>query len=312
MRIIFLDRPTFLPDWLRDRLRTVAEFEDFHDEPDEETAVRRLAECDLAIVEWTNLTRDVLRRAQRLRHIALVTSAFDFVDVAAAAECGISVSYCPSYAAHSVAEHIFALILSLTRHIRAAESAVRGGSRHEYGPFLGVDLRGRRLGIVGTGRTAIEAAAIARGFGMEVVFHSHSGRPIKELPMVTLDELLATSDVISLQIPLNASTRMIIDAERLSMMKSSAYLINIGRPQLLDQPALAMMLREGRLAGAGLDDLADPGGNQFYDLPNVVLTPGIAWFTKEALEANMIELWQNIEAFMSGHPSVNIVPIPAR
>lgn len=302
MRIVYLDEPTYLPEAWRAKFARLGEFEVFTDRPDAETALGRLCGADLAIVEWTPLPAELLRQVTRLRYLALVTTSFDFVDLDAAAAAGITVANCPTYSQHAVAEHVFALLLAISRRLLQADKAVRGGASHLYPPFLGRELRGQTLGLLGTGRIATAVARIAAGFGMRVIAANRTGRPAGGLSVVPLDELLDRSDVLSVHIPLNASTRGILDAARLNLLRPTATVINTCRAELIDQAALAGMLSTGRLAGAGLDDLAGPEAELIRTLDNVVLSPGIGWYTETARTANLWELYDNVAALLAGLP----------
>lgn len=302
MRIIHLDEPTYLPQAWRERIATLGEFEVFQDRPDAATARSRLSACDLAVVEWTPLNRDLLMSVARLRHIALVTTAFDFVDLDAARTAGITVTHCPTYSRRAVAEHVFALLLAVARRLPAADAAARGGARHLYGPFLGMELFDRTLGLIGTGRTARAVARVAEGFGIHVIAASRTGEPVEGFTIEPLDVVLRRSDVVSVHVPLDQGTEGLLDAERLALLRPSAIVINTCRGAVLDQAALAEMLSSGRLAGAGLDDLAEPSADRIRALDNVVLSPGSAWYTDRAREENLAELYGNLLSYLTGNP----------
>lgn len=306
MRIIHLDEPTYLPTRWREQIATLGEFEVFPDRPDADTAALRLSACDIAVVEWTPLTRELLGRVTRLRHVALVTTAFDFVDLAAAHAAGITVTHCPTYSRRAVAEHVFGLLLAVTRRLPAADAAVRRGASHTYGPFLGMELAGRTLGLIGTGRTARAVARVAAGFGLRVIAASRTGAPVDGFTIYPLEQVLCRSDIVSVHVPLNAATRGLLSADRLALMQPSAILINTCRGAVIDQTALADMLSAGRLAGAGLDDLTEPAAHWIRTLDNVVLSPGTAWYTDRAREANLVELYDNLTRYLAGDP-INVI-----
>ncbi|MBM2618445.1 hydroxyacid dehydrogenase [Actinoplanes sp. LDG1-06] len=300
MRIIYLDEPTYFPEPWRRRFERLGELEVFTDRPDAGTAVDRLSASDIAIVEWTHLPAGVFERVRRLRHLALVTTGYDFVDLDAARSAGIAVSHCPAYAAQATAEHVFALLLAVTRRLRAADEAVRAGAGHLYPPFLGMELAGRTLGLIGKGRIARSVARIADGFGMTVLSTDSVGQP------VSLTEVLRRSDVVSVHVPFGPATRHLLDAGRLALLRDEAILINTCRGGIIDQAALARMLADGRLAGAGLDDLSAEAADDIRGLDNVVLSPGTAWYTGTAREANLVELHDNLTSYLDGRP-INIL-----
>jgi len=309
MKIIYLDEPTFLPNDFVRRMTALGEFLVYHDRPDPETAIRRLSECDIAIVEWTRLSAQILGAVARLHYITLVTTSYDFVDLTAAAKARITVAYCPGYSSQAVAEHVFALLLAVGRRLFAGDAAVRRGDAISHAPFLGVGLRGRTMGLVGTGQTARAVATIAAGFGMTVVGANRSGAAVPGVEVRPLDEVVARSDFLPLHVPLDESTMRILGPERLGLMKPTAIVINTCRGELLDQTELVRLLMTGRLAGAGLDYLAEASAAEIRKLDNVVLTPGIGWYTDESRWANLDEVYQNITAHLAGVPR-NVLAVP--
>ncbi|CAN7718705.1 NAD(P)-dependent oxidoreductase [Paenibacillus sp. LjRoot153] len=306
MRIIYLDEPTYLPDDFVREVEKIGEFEVYYDRPDQPTAVQRLSDADIAIVEWTPLRESAFWKLQRLKHIALVMTGCDLVDIEVAGAAGISVSNCPSYSAQSVAEHVFALMLTVNRQIILADRLVRQGESHVYGPFLAGELAGRTLGLIGTGRIGQAVARIAHGFGMHVIGANRSGRAVQGVEVADIREVFRRSDVISLHVPFHSKTKGMITPELLASMKRTAMFINTSRGGLVDEEALFTLLQDGRIRGAGLDDVAQVAGNPLYTLNNVVFTPGTAWYTDTARKANMSELLDNIRAYVDRTPR-NIV-----
>ncbi|MFI0968192.1 2-hydroxyacid dehydrogenase [Streptomyces sp. NPDC021080] len=309
MRIVYLDEPTYLPGAWRRRFAELGDFEVFHDRPDRRTAVNRLNGADAAIVEWTHLDAELLAEVDRLRYLTLVTSSFDAVDLSAARERGITVAHCPDYSCQAVAEHTFALLLAVSRRLLPADRAVRKGASHLYPPFLGRQLSGLTLGVLGTGRIATAVARIAAGFGMQAIGANRTGTAVSGITVVPLEDLLDRSDVLSLHVPLTPATRRILTAERLAMLRPTAVLVNTCRGALVDQSALARMLVDGRLAGAALDDLVDDDAEVLRGLGNVVLSPGIAWYTDTARTANLAEIHHNLTTYLAGRPA-NVLTAP--
>jgi glycerate dehydrogenase len=310
MKITYLDEPTFITDDFVRRMRMLGEFSIFHDRPDARTAIDRLNGCDIAIVEWTPLTAEVLGAITRARYITLVTTGYDFVDLEAAGRHGITVAYCPGYSSQAVAEHVFALLLAVARQVFAGDAAMRRGGVLTHAPFLGLDLSGRTMGLIGTGQTARAVGAAAAGFGMTVIGANRSGRAVPGIVVCELDEVLVRSDFVSLHVPLNAGTRHLLDARRLRLLKPTAVLINTCRGDLIDQAELARLLSGRRLAGAGLDHLSEVSAAAIRALENnVVLTPGIAWYTNDSRLMNLDEVYQNVSAFLDGTPR-NVIPRP--
>jgi glyoxylate reductase len=245
-----------------------------------------------------------LERARQLRIVANMAVGTDNIDLAAASRLGIAVSNTPDVLTDATADLAFALLLAAARRLAWADRYVRGGGFVGWNAELGIglDVTGRTLGIVGAGRIGRAVAERARGFRMDVLFHSRSaGTP--------LGELLERSDFVSLHVPLDGETRHLIGAPELARMKPSAVLVNTARGPIVDEQALVHALRTGVIAAAGLDVFEHepalaPG---LRDLPNVVLAPHIGSATV-ATRARMAELAaQNIVAALRGEPIPNRV-----
>lgn len=300
MRITYLDEPTFLPPEFEARMAALGDFTIWRDRPSSAEAVRRLNDCDIAIVEWTALTADMFAQVHRVRHVVLVTTSFDYVDLAAAARAGITVANCPGYSSQAVGEHVFALLLAVARKLFSGDAAVRRGGVVTHAPYLGTGLRGRTLGLIGTGHTARAVAAIAVGFGMRVLGANRSGQPVSGIEVTDLAEVVVECDFLSLHVPLDDSTRGLLDARLLASLKPGAIIVNTSRGEVIDQAELARLLDSGRIAGAGLDHLSAESSDHIRALSNVVLTPGIAWYTGESRDENLDQIFENVAAFING------------
>jgi len=250
-----------------------------------------------------------------LKMIAVAATGTDIVDLAACRERGIVVSNIRNYAVHTLPEHTFALILALRRQLVAYRADIEAGLWQKSDRFCLFghpisDLAGSRLGLLGYGALGKSVARIAKAFGMEVMVHTRSPIPdaaadgVRE---VGFDELLETSDVLSLHLPLNDKTRNLISAKELIRMKRSALLINTARGGLVDETALADALHSGVIAGAGFDVLVKeppPEDNVLLNLrlPNFILTPHSAWASSQAMQVLVDQLIDNIEAWATGAP----------
>ncbi len=245
----------------------------------------------------------------QLRLVALTATGVDNVDVAAARAGGVAVCNLRDYCTDSVAQHVFAMLLALTRRIPEYDALVAAGRWQEAGqfsvfPYPIRELSGRVLGIVGHGALGSAVARIARAFGMQVeIANRPGGAPVAGRR--DLDELLPELDVLSLHCPLTDATRGLIGRERLARMKPDAVLINTARGALVDSGALAEALRAGRLGGAGIDVLErepPPAGHPLLDrtIPNLVVTPHVAWAAREARQRCLDELALNVQSFLSG------------
>jgi glyoxylate reductase len=269
----------------------------------EDDMIAILAEADAAITLLSDpLTRRVLASNPHLRIVANFAVGYNNVDVDAARELGITVTNTPGVLTEATADLTLALILATTRRIVEGDAEIRQTARCEWEPLklLGMSLQGRRLGIVGMGRIGTAVANRARAFGMEIVGVRRGD---------SLDELLETCDVISLHVPLNASTRHIIDASALSRMKRGAVLINTSRGPLVDEAALCDALESGQLSGAGLDVYEDePEVNpRLLSMPNVVLLPHIGSATIEARTAMATIAATEVLRFFRGQPPQHVV-----
>jgi glycerate dehydrogenase len=286
----------------------------FHDRTPPEAVIERAQKAEAVLVNKVALPRETLRALPELRYIGVVATGFDRVDVAAARERGIVVTNVPAYSTESVAQGVFALLLELTFHTGRHAEGVRAGrwSRSDDFCFWDeplVEIHGGRLGIVGLGTIGRAVARIGRGFGMRVVasVRPGAGRPEApdDVPRLALDELLATSDVVSLHLPLTAETRGLMNARRIACMKPGAYLINTARGGLVDPEALANALREGRLGGAGLDVLdpePPPADHPLLSAPRCVVTPHVAWATTAARQRLLDAVVENLRAWCAGRP----------
>lgn len=230
-----------------------------------------------AIVTGTDeLTAEVINAASHLKTIAKHGVGLETIDLAAARVRGITVSYTPGFIHDSVADLTLALLLALARKIVPAHLSTKAGS---WKAFFGVELRDKTLGIVGLGRIGKAVCERAKGFGMRVIAYDPYPDEVfaaaQGVTFVSLPELLETSDVVSLHAPAEVTEGPVIGPAQLNMMKPTAFLINTARGQLVDEAALAAALRQGRLAGAGIDAFVNepPLGSPLLELENVVLTP---------------------------------------
>lgn len=292
----------------------------YHDATPPEALAERIRDADVVIANKARLDAAALAAAPRLRLVALTATGTDNVDLDAARARGIAVANIRNYCTTSVVQHVFALLLALTQRIREYDAAVRAGGWNDSVHFCMLDfpmreLAGRTLGIVGYGALGRAVARIAEAFGMQVLVAQRPGaapqeRPAADAsapPRVRLDDLLATSDVVSLHCPLTPQTRNLIGARELALMKRDAVLINTARGGLVDADALAAALRARTLGGAGIDVLArEPpvDGNPLLapDIPNLIVTPHVAWAAREARQRALDEVAANVAAFLRGEP----------
>ena len=222
----------------------------------------------------------LLGKAPRLRVISNMAVGYDNIDVATCTQRGIPVGNTPGVLTEGTADLTMALLLSVARNLPAASQDAREGRWKTWSPagWLGADLNGATLGIIGMGKIGQAVAQRARGFGMRIVYTDEVERPTLKLERLSLDELLQTSDFVSLHVPLTPQTRHLIDEKTLGMMKRTARLINAARGPIVDSLALYQALKNGQIAGAGLD-VTDPEplppDHPLYSLPNCLIVPHI-------------------------------------
>ncbi len=271
--------------------------------------LERCRDAEIVISNKTLLPREILEQMTWVKYIGLLSTGYNVVDVKAAAELGIPVTYVPSYSTDAVAQHTFALLLELCNHVGHHANAVREGRWESCRRFCFWDaplteLAGKTFGIIGMGNIGQRVAAIAAAMNMRVIYYS---RTKKDLPYhyVSLEQLLKESDVISLHCPLNQQTHGLINRETLSLVKPTALLINTTRGDVLEEQAVADALNHDRLAGAALDVLCQEPpthGSPLLSAKNTVITPHLAWAAKETRQRLIQWAAENLECFLQGNP----------
>ncbi|MBI1968016.1 MAG: phosphoglycerate dehydrogenase [Gemmatimonadetes bacterium] len=267
----------------------------------------------LVVRSETRVTADLLNYGPHLRVIARAGTGVDTIDVPTATRRGIAVMNAPGANTVSAAEHAMGLLLSLVRHIPWAAEAMRRG-RWDRKPFEGTELRGKTIGVVGLGRIGGHVAQIAKAFGMTVVAHDPylSAERAAEMgaKLLSLEQLLRMADVVTLHVALTEQTHHLINAERLKLMKPTAFLVNTARGELVDEQALAETITAGRIAGAAIDVFAVeplPADSPLRDLERVILTPHLAASTAEAQERVAVEICTAVRnALLEGDLSFSV------
>ncbi len=314
--IVFLERDTVAPDVVIRKPSFQHTWKDY-DRTTPEQLVERLKDADIALVNKVKFQRPAIEALPKLKLIAVAATGTDNIDIAACKERGIVVSNIRGYALHTVPEHAFTLILALRRGLIGYRQDVVNGEWQKAAQFCFFshpinDLHGQRLGIIGEGVIGQGVANIARAFGMQVMFAAHKG--VQGLgPLYTpWDEVIETSDVITLHSPLTPQTRNMIALPEFRRMKRNMVIVNTARGGLINEEDLATALREKLIAGAGVDVTSpepppkDSVLMKLLDLPNFILTPHTAWASHEAITSLCNQLIDNVEAFVAGKPR-NIV-----
>jgi glycerate dehydrogenase len=310
--IVFLERDTIAPDVVVRRPSFAHTWTDY-DRTTPEQLVERLRDASIAVVNKVRFQRPAIEALVKLKLIAVAATGTDNIDLKACAERGVVVSNIRGYALHTVPEHAFALILALRRSLFGYRHDVAAGEWQKAAQFCFFnhpinDLHGQRLGIIGEGVIGQGVATIARAFGMHVMFAAHKG--VQGLgPLYTpWDEVIETSDVITLHSPLTPQTRNMIALPEFRRMKRNVVIVNTARGGLINEEDLATALREKLIAGAGVDVTSpeppprDSVLMKLLDLPNFILTPHTAWASHEAIQSLCDQLIDNIEAFVAGKP----------
>ena len=316
MKIVILDGYTANPgDLSWGSLKELGEVTVYERTRREEIA-GRAADADIVLTNKVVMDREMMALLPRLKYIGVLATGYNVVDIEAAREKDIIVTNVPAYSTESVAQTVFAHLLTVTNRTEHYAQQNRQGRWAENRDFCYWDtelteLAGKTMGIVGLGHIGRRVAEIALAFGMQV--KAMTSKKAEELPAgiqkAELQSLLASADVVSLHCPLTEGTRHLIHRETLRLMKPSAILINTGRGPLVDDEALAEALNEGRLRAYCADVVTEEPPKADHPLlhaPNAFITPHIAWATVEARKRLLQTAIGNVEAFVNGHP-VNVV-----
>lgn len=281
---------------------------DYYDTPpkNKEDLIQRLKDADVVFLDYSVMDAEVIAACPTLKFICFFGIGYgNCIDVAAATKRGVTVSYTPGYGATAVAEYTLGMLLSLTRHIAASSYSMRH-AEWLSAKFQGVDLKGKTLGLVGLGPIGTDMARLGAGIGMQLLAWTRKATPdraVHGLRFVSLDQLFATADVVSIHLSLNPETERLVSRALLEKMKPSAYFVNTSRAKIVDTQALAELLQQGKIAGAALDvhdEEPAPMNYVFSSLPNVLVTPHVAYNSKEAGE-NMLRIaYATLDAFLKG------------
>ena len=316
MKIVELDAYAANPgDLSWEPLRELGELV-IYDRTPAELVVERAKDADAILINKVTINEEVLSQLPRLKYIGVLATGFNVVDTEAASRHGVVVTNIPAYSTDSVAQMVFALMLTMAFRPEHYAQENRHGRWSDNPDFCYWDtplmeLSGKTLGIVGLGNIGMKVATIARQFGMDVfALTSKNSADLPEgIQKTTLDGLFAVSDVITLHCPLNSQTHHLVNEEALRKMKPGSILINTGRGPLVDEHAVAAALQSGHLAGYGADVMTDEpprADNPLFNQPNAFITPHIAWATREARQRLMDIAVANVKSFIDGNPQ-NVV-----
>ncbi|MEX0616282.1 MAG: D-isomer specific 2-hydroxyacid dehydrogenase family protein [Candidatus Woykebacteria bacterium] len=309
MKIVITDRINFPADTM-DRLRKVPGIEIYDDVPDKEMVIERIKDADVATAWYVDITREIIEATNILKYIIVPAVATDWVDKEAAKEKGIKVLNCPTFNSQAVAEHAIALMFAVKRQIVAANLQILNGGFNSKN-FEGTEVKEKTLVTFGYGNIGKKVIEMAKGLGME------TGYINTKTSEQEAEQLLKKADVLVMCLSLSEKSKEILNSERLSLLKTSAVVINVARGLVIEQDAFYKALTEGELAGAGIDTFPNDETTttdgktpehilKFAKLPNVVATPHMGFKTKESMERLGDELIKNIESCIKGNPT-NVV-----
>ncbi|WP_277122815.1 D-2-hydroxyacid dehydrogenase [Bacteroides ndongoniae] len=316
MKIVALDGYAANPgDLSWDELKALGECV-IYDRTAPEEVLERAADAEVVLTNKVVITAEMMAALPQLKYIGVMATGYNIVDIDAARERGIIVTNIPSYSTASVAQMVFAHILNIAQQVQHHSEAVHQGRWTASKDFCFwdtplIELRGKKLGIVGLGNTGYTTARIAIGFGMEV--YAYTSKSSFQLPpeikKMELDQLFSECDVISLHCLLTDKTRELVNAARLKLMKPTAILINTGRGQLVNEQDLADALNNGQIYAAGLDVLSQEppkADNPLLTARNCYITPHIAWASAAARERLMGILLDNLKGYIEGKVINNV------
>lgn len=294
---------------IRERLQKLADKVYIYKEilRDPEKIRRRVGQAEAILLGWTPISKEVILASPNLRYIGVIATGFDMVDLEAARQKKVIVTHVPAYSTHTVAEFLFGQLITFLRRSIPAERSLHEG-RWDRMAFMGEELEGKTLGLVGLGQIGQRVARIAQVFGMKVTYWNRHRKPVWEKRGVrycSFPKLLRESDVVSLHVALNQETRGMIGPRELAMMKREGVLINFARGPIVQKEPLIRALNKGKLGGALIDvydrEPVDPK-DPLLKAKNLFLSPHIAWLTRQSNERMFSINIGNAEAFLKGKP----------
>lgn len=269
---------------------------------DEDELIARMKGAEILNISNIKLTSRAIESCPELKYINVAFTGIDHVDLECCKKHGIKVSNAAGYSTEAVSELAVGLAVALMRNFQQMDANTRNLKNRNN--FLGTELCGKTVGIVGTGNIGLAAARIFSAFGCKTIAYSRTRKNIDGISYVSLEELFAKSDIISLHIPANVQTKGMITKDLLVSMKPTAIIINTARGPIMDNAALAELLKAGKIAGAGLDVYENepplPENYPLLDAPNTILLPHVGYASKEAMQKRFVIVRANLNAYLSG------------
>lgn len=313
MRIVFLEplgvEQSYLEDLVSQTLTGDQEIVYYPDRAeDTNELIKRSESADIVVLSNLPYKKEVMENCPNLKCIVVAFTGVDHVDMDYCRDKNITVCNCAGYSTVAVADLVFGLVLNLYRYLPACDKAVReGGTKNG---LIGFELEGKKFGIIGAGAIGMRTAQIAKAFGCQVYASSRTAKNIEGITFVDMDTLLKECDIVSLHVPLNDSTRNLIGAAQLKLMKKSAILINTARGPVVNSDDLAQALKDDVIAGAGIDvfEIEPPiaSTHPLFGAPHVVATPHVAFATKEAMKKRAVIVMEDLKAYLDQSP-INIM-----
>lgn len=283
----------------------------FYDDRLEDTKslIERSKDADIVVLSNFKYKKEVMEECPNLKMVCIAFTGVDHVDIEYCKERGIRVCNCAGYSTSAVADLVFGLIIDLYRNIDKCNEITRqGGTKNG---LVGFELEGKKFGVVGTGAIGMRVANIAKAFGCEVYGYSRTIKEDTGINYVDLETLLSICDIVSLHVPLNESTKGLINEENIKLMKKNAILINTARGPVVDSKALSKSLKDGVIAGAGVDvfemEPPVPKDHILFEAPNLIVTPHVAFATKESMIKRAEVVFDNIDKYINGNAQNIIV-----
>ncbi|PKM72220.1 MAG: glycerate dehydrogenase [Firmicutes bacterium HGW-Firmicutes-16] len=313
MKIVILDAYAINPgDVSWDGLKELGDAT-IYDHTPRELSLERIRDAEIVLVNKTEFTGELMDKCEKLKYIGELATGYNNIDLKAATEHRIPVCNIPAYSTPSVVQHTFALLLELCMHTGQHSEGVMAGKWNKCRDFCYwemplMELSGKTLGIIGFGQIGREVAKTAVCFGMKVIAcaaHPKIESGIEGVTMTTMDEIIATSDIISLHCPLTQESKGLICKETIAKMRNGVIIINTARGGLINEQDAAEALVSGKLGGFAADVLAQEppkDGNPLFGCPNCIITPHIGWAPIESRKRLIDVATENVRAFLDGHP----------
>lgn len=308
MKIVVVDHIYLEKDHI-EKLRSIGDLEIFSEPPKTPDGLKeRVKSAEIVIVGWSDMTRNVIDSAKKLKMISIWATTCHYADLEVAKERGLVVSHVPGYATEAVAEHAFALLLAAIRKLPLADRHVRKGD-FDWRPFGGSELAGKTLGLIGTGAIGCRVAELAKAFKMQILAYDKypNLKKAEEVGMkyVDLHTLLKESDIVTLHVTLTSETERLIGKKEMEAMKNGAVLINTSQGKVIDEKALIDALKSGKISFTGLDVFEEEPpskDNPLFKLDNTILSPHVGFHTIEAAKRCTDICIDNVLKFLEGHP----------